>query len=220
MKMNGISKPPQPKVSRRGASVLAKELEEMRQLRTRDRERLEAQVAERTRELETKNAELIEQAETVSDLSGRLLQAQDDERRRIARDLHDVTGQEIDSIAITLDYLARHFGQPGLDAEIILENAAVAHKISNDIRTLSYLLHPPLLDELGLGPAVHWYGEGFEKRSGIRVAMKGVDEFPRLAANTEIVLFRVLQEALTNVHRYSAARLSALTCPRIRIGPA
>jgi signal transduction histidine kinase len=142
--------------------------------------------------------------ETLHLLSARLLQVQDDERRRIARDLHDVTGQKIAFQAMLLSRL----GREAKDAEqqsLIGECQTITTQISDEIRTLSYLLHPPLLDELGLASAIQWYAEGFRARTGIDLSVDVARDFPRLAADVEIALFRVLQESLTNTHRYAAS---------------
>lgn len=141
---------------------------------------------------------------SLRQLSARLLQLQDEERRRIARDLHDTTGQRLVVLSMTLDRLARHPDlRKGGAQESLKEGREVADKIAEEIRTLSYLLHPPLLDECGLQSAVRWYAEGFEKRSGIKLDVAIASDLVRLPIDAETALFRVLQESLTNVHRYS-----------------
>jgi PAS domain S-box-containing protein len=143
---------------------------------------------------------------SLRQLSARLLQLQDEERRRIARDLHDVTGQKIAVLSMSLDRLARLTEQRKPEAkESIKESREIVSQIGEEIRTLSYILHPPLLDECGLASAVHWYAEGFEKRSGIKLEVSIEHDLPRLAADAETTLFRVVQESLTNVHRYSGS---------------
>jgi PAS domain S-box-containing protein len=143
---------------------------------------------------------------SLRQLSARLLQLQDEERRRIARDLHDTTGQRLVVLSMTLDRLARHADLHESDAqEALKEGREVAEKIAEEIRTLSYLLHPPLLDECGLQSAVRWYAEGFEKRSGIKLDVAIASDLVRLPIDTETALFRVVQESLTNVHRYSGS---------------
>jgi two-component system NarL family sensor kinase len=137
-------------------------------------------------------------------LSARLLKLQDEERRRIARDLHDTTGQKIAVLAMTLDRLASLVdNRKAQIRESLTESRETVAKIGEEIRTLSYLLHPPLLDECGLASAVHWYVDGFKKRSGIHLNVKIADDLVRLSSDAETALFRVLQESLTNVHRYS-----------------
>ena len=143
---------------------------------------------------------------SLRQLSARLLQLQDEERRRIARDLHDVTGQKVAVLSMSLDRLARLTEQRKPEAkESIKESRDIVGQIGEEIRTLSYLLHPPLLDECGLASAVHWYAEGFEKRSGIKLEVSIDGDIPRLPIDAETTLFRVVQESLTNVHRYSGS---------------
>jgi len=143
---------------------------------------------------------------SLRQLSARLLQLQDEERRRIARDLHDVTGQKVAVLSMSLDRLARLTEERKPEAkESIKESREIVSQIGEEIRTLSYILHPPLLDECGLASAVHWYTEGFEKRSGIKLEVSIAPDLPRLPADAETTLFRVVQESLTNVHRYSGS---------------
>jgi signal transduction histidine kinase/DNA-binding NarL/FixJ family response regulator len=145
-------------------------------------------------------------------LSGRILRLQDEERRRIARDLHDVIGQEVAVVSVTLDRLNKQLGESGPDVrEMISESAHLLARIQEEIRTLSYLLHPPMLDELGLASALGQYVEGFEKRSGIQVAFEVAENFPRLSADKEIALFRLVQEGLTNVLRHSGSNCARVS---------
>jgi two-component system NarL family sensor kinase len=161
----------------------------------------------------TELTELIETNEalrvselSLRQLSARLLKLQDEERRRIARDLHDTTGQKIAVLSMTLDRLAKLVDAKKVDVkDALTESRDVVGKIGEEIRTLSYLLHPPLLDECGLASAVLWYAEGFKKRSGIHLGVSIDDELVRLTTDAETALFRVLQESLTNVHRYSGS---------------
>jgi PAS domain S-box-containing protein len=153
------------------------------------------------------NEALRTSEDTLRQLSGKLMQAQDDERRRIARDLHDITGQKLASLSLTLSQTLR-MSKPCSDPEvraILNECLQNTRDVTNEIRVLSYLLHPPLLDELGLASAVHWYVRGFEPRTGIKVNVDVSKSFPRLAPDAEVTLFRIVQEALTNVHRYSGS---------------
>lgn len=136
-------------------------------------------------------------------LSVKLLRVQDEERRRIARELHDSLGQDLTAAKISLDMLAQDM--PNDSAHLRDAQQLVDRSIA-DTRTLSHLLHPPLLDEAGFVSAAKWYVEGFGKRSGITAQLQlpeGVHRFPR---RTETALFRILQEALTNVHRHSGSR--------------
>jgi two-component system, NarL family, sensor kinase len=167
-----------------------------------------AVATELTELLETNDALRVTET-SLRQLSGRLLQLQDEERRRIARDLHDTTGQKIAFLSMSLDHLGRLLDKKKAEAkeakEALEETRAVARTIGDEIRTLSYLLHPPLLDESGLGSAVRWYAEGFQKRSGIKLAVDIDATLGRLSMDAETALFRVVQESLTNVHRYSGS---------------
>lgn len=163
-------------------------------------------VATELTELVETNEALRVTETSLRQLSGRLLQLQDEERRRIARDLHDVTGQKIALLSMSLDRLGRLVGSRNFEVqETFEETRDVVRKIGEEIRTLSYLLHPPLLDESGLASAVRWYAEGFQKRSGIHLAVNIAPGLGRLSMEIETALFRVVQESLTNVHRYSGS---------------
>src|SRR6185437_10805368 len=181
---------------------------------TRDfTERMEAQRAldcanqELRREIvERKLAEqrLAESERSLRSLSLHLLRSQDEERRRIGRDLHDSLGQILTAIKMNLQSLA-----PGRsDADRIVRCVNLADNCIKEIRTMSYLLYPPMLEELGLCSAVPWYLDGFAARSGIRVDFKVSEKFGRLSRDAELALFRVLQEALANVHRHSGSRVA------------
>ena len=144
--------------------------------------------------------------QSLGELSARLLALQDEERRRIARDLHDITGQSLAVQSMMLWNLLEHDWELNPEVRKVLsECAAVNKRITEGIRTLSYLLHPPLIEELGLGPALKWYVEGFSARSGIVISVESDADFPRLAPEAEIALFRIVQESLTNLHRYSGS---------------
>ena len=134
-------------------------------------------------------------------LSGRLLNLQDQERRRIARELHDSLGQYLAGLKMTIELLA----QPATRDKSVLfaECSEILERCISETRTLSHLLHPPLLDEAGFASAAKWFVHGFSQRSGIPVSFNLEPNFPRLPETVEIALFRVLQESLTNVHRHS-----------------
>jgi len=155
--------------------------------------------------------ELRRDEESLRQLSGRLLQLQDEERRRIARDLHDSTGQKL--VALSLDLTVLNAFAPELPPKAsaaVNECLMLAEQISSEIRTLSYLLHPPLLDEVGLASAVQWYIDGFTRRSNIRVNLDFAPQVPRMKHELEITFFRILQEALTNVHRHSGSKVATV----------
>jgi len=167
-------------------------------------------------ELADANEALHANEEALRQLSSRLLELQDEERRRIARDLHDVTGQKLALQCIALSRMTRLLSPTANEEtkESIAQCLDLTNQISEEIRTLSYLLHPPLLDELGLPAAAKWYAQGFQKRTGIRADVDIPRNLPRLRPDAEVALFRVVQESLTNVHRYSGSRTAYV---RIRV---
>ena len=169
-------------------------------------EQLEQRVSERTAELWDKNRELQQQGDLVRQLSGRLLQLQDEERRRIARELHDSVGQMLAAISMNISKVSREKGKLSPDTQkCIEENASLVSQTLTEIRTMSHLLHPPLLDEVGLGSALKWFIEGFAQRSKIEVQLEIPEEFERLNSELEIAIFRIVQECLTNIHRHSGS---------------
>jgi PAS domain S-box-containing protein len=140
--------------------------------------------------------------EAARKLSGRILSLQDEERRRIARGLHDSLGQYLTAIKMSLDLLSTTEGR---QAAVASECSEIVDKCLTETRTISHLLHPPLLDEAGLRSALQWYVDGFAQRSDIQVKLDLPTELGRLDTDIETAMFRVVQEALTNVHRHSSA---------------
>lgn len=176
---------------------------------------LELRVAARTAELTQALARLEleiavrEQAETqLRHLSLRLMTLQDQEHRRIARELHDSVGQTLAAMKMSIALIRQH-STPSLEP-LIDDLKALADEALQEVRTTSYLLHPPLLDEAGFASAARWFVEGFARRSGIRVQCDIADNVGRGAHACELVLFRILQESLTNVHRHSEASAAAV----------
>lgn len=176
-------------------------------------DQLEQRVKQRTFELSRMNDDLRSEVKErnraerdLRSLSAKVLRIQDEERRRIARDLHDGVGQTLAGALMALSQ-ASSSPQPlppgcqsGLrDAEDLLQQAV------REVRTVSHLLHPPLLDESGLLSAVRWYAEGFSKRSGLKLTLEFDEQTDRFGRDVETGLFRIIQEALTNVHRHSRA---------------
>jgi PAS domain S-box-containing protein len=161
---------------------------------------LEDRIAERTCELQNATDKLRE-------LSGRLLQAQDEERRRLARELHDGVGQLLAAMNMNLTTLGEEKSKLSRDArEILDENAGLIEQASREIRTMSHLLHPPLLDEVGLESALLWYVDGFSERSKITVRLQLPQGFSQgLPRDLALSLFRIVQECLTNIHRHSGS---------------
>lgn len=147
----------------------------------------------------------------LAQLSGRLLQLQDEERRRIARELHDTTGQNLGALSINLSMILSTATKLDRRArEALQESIALADSCVREIRTMSYLLHPPLLDELGLESTLRAYAEGYSERTGIHLDLDLPSEMPRLAQPIEIALFRIVQEGLSNIHRHSGSPRATL----------
>jgi signal transduction histidine kinase len=132
-------------------------------------------------------------------LSVHVLELQDEERRKFSRELHDGLGQDL----AVAKMIALSVSEKYPDAETVPELIDLLNRSIQETRTLSYLLHPPLLDELGIASAANWYLDGFSQRSGVQITAKIADEIGRLPRPVELVLFRVLQESLTNVHRHA-----------------
>jgi PAS domain S-box-containing protein len=148
--------------------------------------------------------------ETARRLSGRILQVQDEERRKMARDLHDSLGQYLVMLKFSIDACLRNAASDS-SRELLLQSKETVEQCISETRTMSYLLHPPLLDESGLASAVRWYVEGFAARSGIAVDLKAPRTIPRFQNEIETALFRILQESLTNVHRHSQSKRVDIT---------
>jgi PAS domain S-box-containing protein len=142
---------------------------------------------------------------SVRQLSGRLLGLQDEERRRIARQLHDTTAQNLAALRLNLSSLSRAATSDTGSKPLLEESIALTDESISEVRTLSYLLHPPLIDEAGLVATLRWFLRGFETRSGIKVSLDVPDDFQRLSPETETTLFRIIQEALTNIQRHSGS---------------
>jgi PAS domain S-box-containing protein len=144
-------------------------------------------------------------------LSGRLLQLQDEERRRIARELHDSTAQSLAALSMNLTVVEKEAGGLSDEAKQTLgESQALARHATRELRTLSYLLHPPLLDESGLISAMQWYADGVSKRSGILIDLDLPAQAPRFPEEVETALFRIMQECLTNVLKHSNSSIARI----------
>jgi two-component system NarL family sensor kinase len=149
--------------------------------------------------------------ESLRHLSARLLRSQDEERRRIGRELHDSVGQYLAALQMNLDTLSEMVPATNSDVRLKLsESSDLVRQSLAETRTLSYLLHPPLLEDTGLIPTVRWLVEGFAKRSGIDVTMEIPSEIGRLKPDIELMLFRVIQECLTNIHRHSGSKTASI----------
>ena len=158
---------------------------------------------------------LRQQRNELRTLAGRLMHAQDDERRRIATMLHESIGQDLAALKMLLARLNRTAVRLSDDErDALTESISLAEQSMTEIRTVSYLLHPPFLDEAGLLSALRWYAGGFAERSGIKVDVDLPESFERLPLDTETVLFRIVQESLTNIHRHAKSETARIRLRR------
>jgi signal transduction histidine kinase len=170
----------------------------------RAHDELERKVQERTADLNLAN-------ENLGELSSRLQQMRDEERRQISRELHDSIGQLLAALSMNIAVVQRQADNlDSAGARAVSENAAMVEQISREIRTISHLLHPPLLDAAGLASALRWYVDGFSERSQIKVDLQIPEPFRRLSDEMEIAIFRMIQECLTNIHRHSGGNSAAI----------
>ena len=187
-----------------GTNTNVDEQRQLLQSLSEARDHLEKRVQERTVELKTAN-------ETLRALSVRLLQLRDDEQRRLARELHDSVGQLLAAISMNNSAVSGEAHKLSPDtAKCVAENAELVEEVSREIRTISHLLHPPLLDEAGLASALRWYTDGFAERSKIKVDLEIPSDFGRLPKDMELAIFRIIQECLTNIHRHSGSATAAI----------
>ena len=204
-----------------GASKVARDITERKEVDRMLREReqllrmladdLEATVRERTRELEQRNAEIIAQSEQLRRLSRRLQRSQDAERRRVARELHDSVGQLVALLSMNLARIRSHVTNGAESLQLLQDTERLVEEMSSEIRTVSYLLHPPLLDESGLEGALTWYSKGLSERGALEVELIVDKRFARPPAPIELTLFRIVQECLTNIHRHSGSKTAKIT---------
>jgi signal transduction histidine kinase len=184
----------------------------------RERIRAEHSLGERAAELEQKNSQILQQASALEasnlslrDLSSRLLRVQDEERRRVARELHDSTGQALALLSMNVAVLQQEADRRDPELGQMVGNVDQSvRQLSDDVRTISYLLHPPLLDEMGLRSAIRWFAEGFAERSKIQVDLEQLSDPGRLSLDLETAIFRVVQECLTNIHRHSGSSKASI----------
>jgi PAS domain S-box-containing protein len=149
--------------------------------------------------------------EELQRLSGQLLRSQDEERRRIARDLHDSTGQDLVALATSLSQILKSIPSSNRKLrKLAFQCEALAAQCIRDVRTLSYLLYPPMLDETGLGDAIRHYATGYTKRTGIEVQFEMPPSLERMKPDVELALFRVVQESLTNIQRHSGSAIAEI----------
>ena len=178
-------------------------------------ENLEQQVQARTLELQARNREILRTYESLRTLSTRMMSVQDEERRRIARDLHDSAGQLLVVIDMQLNRIAQDLRKTAPQFnERVEETESLVKQLQTEIRTTSYLLHPPLLDEAGLYSALSWYVEGLNKRSSVQIALEIAPNFGRLPRDIELVVFRLVQESLANIYRHSGSKTGRIRIAR------
>lgn len=151
----------------------------------------------------------------IADETLRLMKMQDEERRRIARELHDSAGQTLTVLGLSLaqlvqkaEAIAPELAKQGKEIE------GVVQQLHREIRTTSYLLHPPLLDECGLSSALNWYAQGVAERSGVAINLRVSDDLGRLPPEMELAIFRMVQECLTNIHRHAESKTASIRVPR------
>jgi signal transduction histidine kinase len=196
------------KRSEKDALQQAEIADSARQVVQKENVQLEVRVQERTAALEEKSSQ-------IRRLSAHLMKVQDEERRKIARELHDSTGQYLAMLNINLMRISKLEEIKSASAQqLVAESVAITKELTSHLRTVSYLLHPPLLDEVGLTSALRWYVEGFSNRSNINVNLIASDEFGRLSGDLEIAIFRMVQECLTNVHRHSGSESATVELRR------
>jgi PAS domain S-box-containing protein len=177
-------------------------LESQKQFRELARS-LETQVQRRTQELE-------QQGEQLRELTGRLLRSHDEERRRLARELHDSAGQIMAALVMNLGQISRFAGGDPSLKKVSEQTEQLAQQLAKEIRTMSYLLHPPLLEECGLASAIEYYVQGLMERSNLKIELCISKDVERLPIESAMTLFRIMQEGLTNVHRHSGSETATI----------
>jgi signal transduction histidine kinase len=179
----------------------------------------DAEMLERAIHLAAIAIECFRNEQELREFSRRLSQSQDDERRRIARELHDGTGQKLAVLAMNLALVENQASAPGADFNKTLsECSTITRDISEEIRTLSYLLHPPLLDECGLESALQMYLRGINRREGLAVELEMPRRLKRMSEEAELAIFRIVQASLTNIHLHSGSNKANVKIEHIHEG--
>jgi signal transduction histidine kinase len=183
----------------RAAEELRKAHDEL-ELRVHERT---ADLVQSNQSLQTEIAERKQAEKEVQDLSRRMMRVQEEERRNLARELHDGATQNLVALSLNMAQIRNAGADAPATAAMIEECMRLVEDCTNELRTISYLLHPPLLEELGLGRTLRGYVEGFGRRSGIAVTMSAHGDLEKLGFDLELAVFRIVQEALSNIHRHS-----------------
>ncbi len=175
------------------------------------RRSLEDEVQKRTADLQREVVERKTAEDDLRELTSRLLRIRDDERRRLARELHDSVGQMLAALNMNISLVHAEASKLSLAASTaVSENARWVSEITSEIRTISHLLHPPLLDEAGLISALTWYVDGLAARANMKISLELPARLPRLPDELELAIFRIVQECLTNVHRHSGSKTASV----------
>jgi len=187
----------------------------MGEIRRREDERMRREQCSLEERVQERTAALDNANQNLHALSARLLHLQDEERRRFARELHDSVGQSLVGLTLNLSAVRADIERLAKTANALTESEAMVQEMSTEVRTISYLLHPPMLDEAGLASALRWYVEGFTQRSKVKVEAELPDDFGRLSQELETAIFRVVQECLTNIHRHSGSLTAKVRLARL-----
>jgi signal transduction histidine kinase len=159
--------------------------------------------------------ELRAAEDRLRNLSARLLRVQDDERRRLARELHDTVGQNLSAVRMNLGVMKRFSANDDRTAAAVDDSITATDDVISQVRTLSYLLHPPMIDQAGLLTALRWYIDGFERRSGITTKLEVPEDLGRLSRDVETSVFRIIQESLTNIQRHAGSATASVSLDRL-----
>ena len=179
----------------------------------------DSEMVERAMHLAAIAIECYRNEQELREFSRRLSQSQDDERRRIARELHDSTGQKLSVLAMNLALVENQASSAHTAPNKMLsECTSLTRDISDEIRTLSYLLHPPLLDECGLDAAIQMYSRGINRREGLEVKLEMPRRLPRLSEEAELAIFRIVQASLTNIHLHSGSDQAKIKIAQVKDG--
>lgn len=198
-----------------GRKRFERELKESEQRFRELADALDSQVQFRTQELRRQNAEILQQSDQLRDLSGRLMLVQDEERRRIARELHDSAGQNLAALGMMIGGFEHQAKQdPTRLSQSIKDARDLIQNLTREIRTTSYLLHPAMLEEGGLSSALRWYVDGLAQRSSLSIELKIPDTLERLAPEMELAIFRLVQECLTNIYHHSESQTAVIHIAR------